>query len=52
MGSLTIRGLQKSYGKVPALSGIDLSLQEGEFCVLVGPPRAGKTTLASHRRRA
>ncbi len=45
MGSLTIRGVEKSYGKVPALSGIELSVQEGEFCVLVGPPRAGKTTL-------
>ncbi len=45
MGSLTIRGVEKSYGKVPALSGVELSVQEGEFCVLVGPPRAGKTTL-------
>jgi multiple sugar transport system ATP-binding protein len=45
MRSLTIRGVTKSYGKVPALNGIELSLQEGEFLVLVGPARAGKTTL-------
>ncbi len=45
MGSLAIRGLAKSYGKVPALSGVEMSLQEGELCAVVGPPRAGKTTL-------
>jgi hypothetical protein len=30
MARLTISGLHKSYGKVPALRGIDLSIREGE----------------------
>jgi multiple sugar transport system ATP-binding protein len=45
MARLTIRGLRKSYGKVPALRGIDLDIAEGEFCVFVGPSGCGKSTL-------
>ena len=45
MASLTIRGLQKRYGKVHALRGIDLDIAEGEFCVFVGPSGCGKSTL-------
>jgi multiple sugar transport system ATP-binding protein len=45
MASLTIRGLQKHYGKVHALRGIDLDIADGEFCVFVGPSGCGKSTL-------
>ena len=45
MARLTIRGLQKYYGKVHALRGIDLDIGEGEFCVFVGPSGCGKSTL-------
>ena len=45
MASLAIRGLQKHYGKVHALRGIDLDIAEGEFCVFVGPSGCGKSTL-------
>ena len=42
-------GLTKQYenreGPVPALSGIDLTLREGEFLSLVGPSGCGKSTL-------
>jgi putative ABC transport system ATP-binding protein len=31
--------------EIPALRGISFSLNEGEFCVIVGPSGAGKTTL-------
>ena len=45
MARLTIRGLQKYYGKVHALRGIDLDIADGEFCVFVGPSGCGKSTL-------
>jgi len=45
MSSVELRGVAKKFRKVPALAGIDLSVQDGEFCVLVGLPAAGKTTL-------
>ncbi len=45
MGRLTIEGVQKHYGKVHALKGVDLDIAEGEFCVFVGPSGCGKSTL-------
>jgi multiple sugar transport system ATP-binding protein len=45
MGRLTITGLKKSYGKTPAVRGVDLDIPEGEFTVLVGPSGCGKSTL-------
>lgn len=40
-----IEGLSKSFGSLRALSGIDLSVGEGEFLTIFGPNGAGKTTL-------
>jgi ABC-2 type transport system ATP-binding protein len=45
--ALEIRGLEKSYGDVRALAGIDLDVQSGEVLALLGVNGAGKTTLAS-----
>ncbi len=44
---LRIYGLQKSYGKLPVLEGVDLQVSPGEVCGLIGPNGAGKTTLVS-----
>jgi multiple sugar transport system ATP-binding protein len=38
-------GLSKHFGDVKAVDGIDLTIHEGEFLVLLGPSGSGKTTL-------
>ena len=45
MGFLDIRDASKSYGGARVLHGIDISVEEGEFLVLVGPSGCGKSTL-------
>lgn len=42
---LELTGVEKTYGTVTALSGIDLSVRAGTFHCLVGPNGSGKTTL-------
>ncbi|MFE2167626.1 ATP-binding cassette domain-containing protein [Streptomyces sp. NPDC059447] len=37
-------GLEKNYGDVHALRGLDLAVPEGTVCGLLGPNGAGKTT--------
>ncbi|MEU8436538.1 ATP-binding cassette domain-containing protein [Streptomyces sp. NPDC029216] len=37
-------GLEKHYGEVRALRGLDLAVPEGTVCGLLGPNGAGKTT--------
>ncbi|MEU2243555.1 ATP-binding cassette domain-containing protein [Streptomyces sp. NPDC018338] len=37
-------GLQKRYGEVHALRGLDLTVPEGTVCGVLGPNGAGKTT--------
>lgn len=37
-------GLEKSYGRVHALRGLDLAVPEGSVCGLLGHNGAGKTT--------
>ena len=43
--ALSTRGLAKRYGRIDALSGVDLTVEEGELVGLLGPNGAGKSTL-------
>jgi len=43
--ALAVRGLDKRYGSVHALKGVDLEVGEGELFGLLGPNGAGKSTL-------
>ena len=46
---LEIRGIKKSFGtgdsRVNVLKGLDLDIEKGEFCVLLGPSGSGKSTI-------
>ena len=42
---LTLRSVSKSYGTVPVLHDIDLSIKDGEFLTVLGPSGSGKTTV-------
>ena len=43
--AIAIRGVEKSFGAVRALAGVDLSIARGEALALLGPNGAGKSTL-------
>lgn len=42
---LKAKGIQKKYGQLDVLKGIDLEIQSGEIVSIVGSSGAGKTTL-------
>lgn len=46
---LEIKGIRKSFGtgdsRVDVLKGLNLKIEKGEFCVLLGPSGSGKSTL-------
>jgi ABC-2 type transport system ATP-binding protein len=43
--AVSIAGIQKHFGVLKALKGVDLTIQQGEFFALLGPNGAGKSTL-------
>lgn len=44
MAAIELEGLEKQFGSVQALSGIDLTVEEGEVFGFLGPNGAGKST--------
>ncbi len=44
MALLEVRGVTKVFGQLTALSGIDITVAEGEFHGLIGPNGSGKST--------
>src|SRR4051812_47136797 len=45
MAAVTLSAVRKSFGSTPVVHGVDVSIADGEFCVLVGPSGCGKSTL-------
>ena len=55
MSAVSVRGLSKSYGRIHAVTDLDLDVGYGEIFAILGPNGAGKTTtieiLEGHRQR-
>ena len=45
MASVEIRDVHKRFGATPVIRGVNVSIADGEFAVLVGPSGCGKSTL-------
>ncbi len=45
MAAVTLRDVRKAFGTTEVVHGVDISIADGEFCVLVGPSGCGKSTL-------
>ena len=44
-GSISLRGIEKSFGEIHALQGVDLDVSPGEVVCVIGPSGCGKSTL-------
>jgi multiple sugar transport system ATP-binding protein len=45
MASVDIDGVRKSFGATAVIHGVDITINDGEFVILVGPSGCGKSTL-------
>jgi multiple sugar transport system ATP-binding protein len=45
MASVGIRDVKKAFGQTQVIHGVDITIGDGEFVVLVGPSGCGKSTL-------
>src|SRR5471032_2815847 len=45
MTFLQLKGVEKQFGEIKTIKGIDLSIDRGQFTVFVGPSGCGKSTL-------
>ncbi len=45
MSTVVLKDIRKSFGDVQVIKGVDLAIEDREFCVFVGPSGCGKSTL-------
>jgi len=45
MSSITLKAVEKWFGEVQVIKGVNLDIAEGEFIIFVGPSGCGKSTL-------
>ncbi len=45
MGSISLNSVEKWFGNVQVIKGIDLDIKDGELIIFVGPSGCGKSTL-------
>ncbi len=45
MGSISLKSVEKWFGQVQVIKGVDLDIRDGELIIFVGPSGCGKSTL-------
>ena len=45
MSGVSLEQIKKKYGELEVIHGVDLTINDGEFCAFVGPSGCGKSTL-------
>jgi len=45
LGSITLQKVEKWFGELQVIKGVDLNIADGEFVIFVGPSGCGKSTL-------
>ncbi len=45
MGAIKLEAVEKWFGNIQVIKGVDLEIEDGEFVIFVGPSGCGKSTL-------